>query len=201
MIIPIKKLTDLCKIMNRNGSDKGQVSFGYFNPLINHSYTKVYYDLFSPIRYKKIRLFEMGITFRRPEENRSSLYGWRDFFPNAVVFGADIDRNKLFQSDQIKTFYCDQTSSESIENLWKNEELLEDMDIIIDDGLHEPRANICLLERSIHKIRKGGFYIIEDIYVHCLEEMGRAIEKWKTMFPHIVFEIVQLDKKVMMTTI
>ena len=36
-------------------------------------------------------------------------------------------------------------------------------DIIIDDGFHSFDAACCLYENSIHKLKKGGIYIIEDI--------------------------------------
>ena len=36
-------------------------------------------------------------------------------------------------------------------------------DIIIEDGLHTFEANKCFFENSIHKVKRGGIYIIEDI--------------------------------------
>ena len=44
--------------------------------------------------------------------------GWRDLSPNALVYGADIDRNILFEEDRIKTFYCDQLDENAIRALW-----------------------------------------------------------------------------------
>ena len=77
----------------------------------------------------------------------ASLYGWSEFFPNSKIFGADIDKGILFNTDRIKTFYCDQTNP----------------DIIIEDGLHTYEANVCFLENSIHKLKVNGYYIVEDI--------------------------------------
>jgi hypothetical protein len=39
----------------------------------------------------------------------------------------------------------------------------DDLDIIIDDGLHEFYANKVFYENSIHKLRDGGIYIVEDV--------------------------------------
>ena len=45
----------------------------------------------------------------------------RDYFPNANIFGADIDKNILFNDqNRIKTFYVDQLDRKSVENLWEN---------------------------------------------------------------------------------
>ena len=39
----------------------------------------------------------------------ASLRAFRDYCPNASVFGADIDKRILFEEERIKTFYVDQT--------------------------------------------------------------------------------------------
>ena len=36
------------------------------------------------------------------------------------------------------------------------------MDIIIDDGAHSPWAQIATYRNSIHLLKEGGMYIIED---------------------------------------
>ena len=48
--------------------------------------------------------------------------------------------------------------------LWKINKINEDnFDIIIDDGLHEPEANLNLFHNSFFKLKKYGSYIIEDV--------------------------------------
>lgn len=42
----------------------------------------------------------------------------RELFPHALVYGADIDRDILFEEDRIKTFYCNQLDSVS-NYIWK----------------------------------------------------------------------------------
>lgn len=91
----------------------------------------------------------------------SSLRAFRSFFPNAQVFGADIDRDILFTEDRIKTFWVDQTSSESIKLLFEN--FNHTFDIIIDDGLHSIEANAKTLLESLPYLSPGGWFIIEDI--------------------------------------
>ena len=94
----------------------------------------------------------------------ASLRVWRDYFPLAQIYGADIDRDILFEEDRIKSFYVDQTNPRSIQEFWK---LVadSDFDLMVDDGLHTFDAGICLFENSIQKLTKHGIYIIEDAYI------------------------------------
>jgi hypothetical protein len=190
--------TPLCEIMAKNKSDKG-------NPNIEkawHNYTILYYDMFKDLKDKNIRIFEIGIGANDPNieinlVNNStpgaSLYGWAEFFPNALIFGADIDQQIMFEFDRIKTYYCDQTDSESIKKLWCHSELNEDFDIIIDDALHTVDANKCFFENSIHKLKKGGFFIIEDIdnYIE-KHKMKLQIKLWEKQYPHLSFQFISL---------
>ena len=78
----------------------------------------------------------------------ASLRLWKEYFPNAEVYGADIDKRILLEEDRIKTFYVDQTNAESVNSMW-NEIERDNFDIIIDDGLHTAEAAITLFENSL----------------------------------------------------
>jgi len=95
----------------------------------------------------------------------ASLRVWRDYFINAKIIGADINRDVLFQEERIETFYIDQTNPVSINDFWK-EVKLSDFDFILDDGLHSFDAGLCLFEHSITKLSKHGIYIIEDVQLY-----------------------------------
>jgi hypothetical protein len=92
----------------------------------------------------------------------ASLRVWRDFFPNARVYGADIDEEILFQEERIDTFFVDQTDVASIKELWNNLRV-KDFDVMIDDGLHTFKAGSTLFENSIDRLASHGIYIIEDV--------------------------------------
>lgn len=189
LLFDVNKSTPLCEIMGRNKSDKGSINIR--NSW--HNYTTFYYNIFKDIADKKLRIFELGLGTNdvniksnmgvngRPG---ASLYGWAEFFKNSQIFGADIDKNILFNTERIHTFYCDQTSPDDIKNMWDNERLLQDkFDIIIEDGLHEPNANVCFFENSIHKLKNGGYYIIEDVATDKKDIYENIIKEWEVKYP------------------
>ena len=185
--------TEFCDVMTRYGSDKGLAT--------RHNYTVYYQMLFQQWRTKPIRIFEMGLGTNYTDVESSmgkggspgaSLRGWAELFPRAEVFGADIDTRILFQTDRIRTFACDQTDPESLATLWSNRELQEPFQIMIDDGLHTVEAAVTCFESSIHKLAPGGFYCIEDMFVHDFPKLEGHIFRWEKTFPHLEFQLQQL---------
>jgi hypothetical protein len=189
--------TDLCEIMGRNKSDKGDISI----TTSWHNYTTCYYSLFKDIKSNELRIFELGLGTNNTQiasnmgpQGRpgASLYGWAEFFPLASIYGADIDRDILFQTERIRTYYCDQTNSDIIKTMWSNPELEAPFDIIIEDGLHTFSANVCFFENSIHKLKKGGFYIIEDIHTSDFSSFNSKIVEWEIKYPSLKFTLVKI---------
>lgn len=162
--------TRMCRVMSWYGSDKGR----YW-----HNYTTLYSALLSGVRDRPLRILELGLGTNNPalvstmgEEGSpgASLRGWRKLFPQALVYGADIDRTILFEEDRIKTFYCDQLDRAAIGDLWSQPDLQGGMDLIIDDGLHTFEGNVSFLEGSLEHLRPGGFYIVEDVAAQTLDQ-------------------------------
>ena len=156
------KLTEL---MNYYGSDKG-------NKNNHHNYSEYYSELFFNKRREVKNFLEIGLGTNdiniasNMGENGSplaSLKAWRDFFENANIYGADIDKKILKNENKIKTFYVDQTNPKTIEVMFENIGI-DKFDIILEDGLHEYNANICFFENSINYLSDNGVYIIEDVY-------------------------------------
>ena len=188
--------TPLCEIMGRNKSDKGSTDLAKSW----HNYTTVYYSLFNEMRNKNLRIFELGLGTNNVNLHSNmgvdgrpgaSLYGWAEFFPNSAIFGADIDRDILFNTDRISTFYCDQTNPEEIKEMWNHAALEEPFDIIIEDGLHTYEANVCFFENSIHKL-KSGYYIIEDILTTDLMNFRNKILEWEKRYNDCKFTLLTI---------
>lgn len=160
--------TKMCRVMTKYGSDKGRLNY----------YTPVYSALFRDRCNEPLRIFELGLGSNNTEVPSNmgpygapgaSLRGWRELFPHALVYGADVDRRILFQEDRIKTFYCNQLDQSSIRDLWSDPGLEEGVDILIEDGLHTFEANISFLEGSLRHLRPGGIYVTEDIMLSDVE--------------------------------
>jgi hypothetical protein len=81
--------------------------------------------------------------------------------------------------------------------MWNNKDLEEDFDIIIEDGLHTFNANVCFFENSIHKLKSGGYYIIEDIVItdkHLF--INKINNEWNKKYPDYTFNLVEVPSLV-----
>jgi hypothetical protein len=163
---------ELATLCDKYGSDKGEISkSGHPYPWRSHNYTDIYSKLFFNRREEIKIVFECGIGTNNPNitSNMSisgkpgaSLRVWRDYFPNAIIYGADIDKAVLFEELRIQTFFINQLDPVSVKNFWN---LVDerDVDFILDDGLHTYDAGITLFENSIDYLSREGYYIIEDV--------------------------------------
>ncbi len=188
--------TELDYIMDLNGSDKGPIW---------HYYTRFYNALFQPVRTQPLKVFELGIGTNNTDVSSNmgahgkpgaSLYGWSRYFSDADIYGADIDKGCLFDhcKCRIKTFYCDQTDPKVIHEMWTNEDLNDiQFDILIEDGLHAPFANKIFFEESIHKVKKGGVYLIEDIHEENKEYFLNLLKEWKEKYPTCAFAFFEVE--------
>ena len=102
----------------------------------------------------------------------ASLRAFREYLPNAMIIGADVDKRILFQDDRIQTYFVDQTDLASLESLGKN--IPDSIDLIIDDGLHSPNANLAVLAFGLKKLKNLGWLVIEDI-------PERAVPLWEVV--------------------
>jgi SAM-dependent methyltransferase len=91
----------------------------------------------------------------------NSLRAFREYLPETTIYGADVDNRILFEEERIKTYFVDQTDMSTITAL--SEKLPGKLDLIIDDGLHAPNANLAILIFALDKLKPGGWLVIEDI--------------------------------------
>jgi len=188
-------LTELCE---KHGSDKGCLDFNKTTlwGWSAHTYSNFYYALFNHCKENIKLVFECGIGTNNPDilsnmtvngQPGASLKVWKDYFPNAQIYGADIDSNILFNEDRISTYFVDQMNTNTIEKMWQDIKI-ENFDIIIDDGLHTAEANINLFLNSFHKLRKDGIYIIEDVHFKNLNIIQNTLLEYNP-------EIIILSRK------
>ncbi|NBP03719.1 MAG: hypothetical protein EBU90_27200, partial [Proteobacteria bacterium] len=107
-----------------------------------HNYTLIYNELFKNLFDKNINIFELGIGTTNPNitshmdltcKSGASLRAWSEIFPNANIYGADIDKIILFNEDRIKTYYCDERDLNSIKSMWENIDVKFDKDAMKKD--------------------------------------------------------------------
>ena len=177
-------LGELCDLY---GSDKGSASLEVKPyPWPPHTYISIYSLIFGLNRFAVSKVLECGIgsnsenlksNMTKSGKPGASLRVWRDFFPEAEIYGIDIDPKTLFQENRIKTFEVDQTSARSI-NEFKAKIPNIEFDIVIDDGLHEFLAGKKLFSNLYSIVRNYGFYVIEDI-------IPTDLVKYREYFPSI----------------
>ena len=97
--------TDLLgKILRYHGSDKST----------KHNFHLIYGHLLKGRRNQSLKILEIGLGTNNPSlKSNMGIYGtpcasvraFRDWAPNAQVYGADIDPDILVQEDRIKTYF------------------------------------------------------------------------------------------------
>lgn len=161
--------TELCLLFEKYGSDKCDSIF--------HTYSRFYYSLFLPQRDSVKNFLEIGVGTKdimvpivgSDYKEGASLKAWRDFFPNAMVYGLDIDESVLFEENRIKCYPVDQSQESSLiqtTNRIFQENAINSFDVIIDDGSHISQHMLCSINVMFQYLVKNGIYIIEDIKDH-----------------------------------
>lgn len=165
------EITPLCTLALKYRTDKVEA--------IKHPYTHFYFDLLNPQKSSIRKILEIGIGLKRPgsrSDNRTgaSLYMWHDFMPYAQVFGADVDPNTMFRDGKIKTILCDQKNPDDLAKLIK--ETGRDLDVVIDDGSHQPKDQIFTAQTLMPLLKKEVIYIIEDVADQGIEKKLRNFD-------------------------
>ena len=143
----MKNLTEIAK---KYGTDK-----------VEHGYTQIYEQLFSPNRNKNIKILELGVG-----DYGASVKTWREYFPNADVYMFDpffiksqtVTEEEL-QNKNIKTIRGNQLCRDDLRALAEN----GPFDIIIDDASHINDGIMLSLGVLFKSLVSGGLYIVEDL--------------------------------------
>jgi hypothetical protein len=160
--------TELCDIAYKYGTDKC--------PQLVHSYTPFYYKMFSSRRESIRKILELGIGYdetmdhvsiiydkhlKRYYQKGASLLMWRDFFSNALVYGADIQPASMLEAERIRTFVVDERKAEDLEMLIG--QTGPDIDLLVDDASHLKRNQVFACRTLMPLLWKSVTYIIEDV--------------------------------------
>jgi SAM-dependent methyltransferase len=152
---------DLAALFTKHGSDKST----------RHDYHFLYEYFLRGRRQAPLKILEIGIGTNQedvlshmgPEgKPGASLRAFSEWAPQAELIGADIDTRVLFNEGRIKTFFVDQLKPETIRELCRRF-APHSFDLIVDDGLHTPEANLNFLLGAIDLLKEDGTLVIEDV--------------------------------------
>jgi hypothetical protein len=181
--LPIVNAEDLCSDReSRQAAAQLKVNFDKYgsDKATDHDYHNIYGRILKDPN-SVTSVLEIGLgshnedvvsNMGRTGKPGASLRAFRDFLPKANLYGADFDRRILFQEDRIQTFYVDQTDLGSFDAL--SQSVGAGFDLIIDDGLHSPNANIAVAAFALSKLKPGGWLVVEDI-------PASALPVWQVM--------------------
>ncbi len=123
----------------------------------HHNYVEIYETLFGGLRNAAIRFLEIGVL------RGDSVRLWEAYFPNAQVYGIDLDESTTkYNSDRIKIVIADQGSRNDLTRVL--ETTGRSLDVVLDDGGHAMHQQQISLGMLFPAVKKGGLYIVEDVH-------------------------------------
>ena len=140
----------LLEIGNRYGTDKP-----------GHGYLPYYDEIFTPRRDEPLKFMEIGICNEEPvnDPNGGSLRMWKEYFPNADVFGVDKEPYKVITEDRIRVFTGLQGDKTFLATVVAQ---TGPLDIVVDDGSHCSTDHLASFSALWPQVNPGGWYCIED---------------------------------------
>ena len=157
------------------------------NKVTHHGYER-FYDIFLlPLKNKKINMLEIGVDDLR------SIKMWLDFFPNANIYGMDINE-KNYNYDRGSIFKADQSIKNDLVNIVTK---IGKCMFIIDDGSHVPDHQLSTFNYLFNEcLDYGGTYIIEDIETSYWRNANLYNYPIDAGFMNKNFNIVQIFKDI-----
>ena len=139
-------MNDLEKLGLEYGTDK----------IGKHNYLPYYFNLFKERRNEVKKVLEIGVG------EGASLNMWRDFFPNAMIYGIDNEPKRMLNLDRELVYFGDQKIKGCIENII-DFHIGSNLDLVIDDGSHDPEDQVRSCLEAMLILKKGAIYVIEDV--------------------------------------
>jgi|TARA_B100000780_G_scaffold35408_1_gene22068 hypothetical protein len=122
---------------------------------------EIYERFFNKKRNDNLKLFEIGIGgLDDPNTGGNSLKIWEEYFTNALIYGLDLYKKNIENTDRLKIYQGSQVDKKILDLIHKDS---GDFDFIIDDGSHMNNHQIKSFELLFKKLKDGGLYFIEDI--------------------------------------
>jgi hypothetical protein len=120
-------------------------------------YFDIYHRYFREFVGKEVHIVEVGIY------SGGSLDMWKAYFgEKCKVYGVDIEAAcKNYEDERTRVFIGDQSDRK----FWQEfRDQVPRVDILVDDGGHQPEQQIVTLEEVLPHMRPGGVYLCEDVH-------------------------------------
>ena len=163
--------------------DQYGLQFGTDKSSAHHDYLHFYERFLGGLRNSAARILEIGIF------DGASLKTWEAYFTASRIVGADINPATLrFAGGRVAVEILDQSNIEQLVALAVKH---GPFDIIIEDGSHQWEHQITSLRTLFPFLKKGGFYIVEDLQTNygsmekdyrgtaslsCMEYLKKAVD-------------------------
>ena len=142
----------------------------------NHNYLPHYWMHFRDIRNRVQKVLEIGVQTDR------SLRMWEEFFPNATIYGIDIDAACVqFAGARRKILIGDQGDPAFLQTVINRTG--GSFDIVIDDGSHTMDDQLRSFEYLFPALTNHGVYVIEDVGVGDTKQL--TLNALKKIVDHI----------------
>jgi len=164
-----------------------------FDKLDKIQYFPVYDELLGNKKEQIRKVMEIGIGSTNPSypwnmnfwlytqptyRPGDSLRAWRDYFPNATIYGQNINPATVICEDRILTRCADSTQTVAFSE--------ETFDLIIDDGCHNFESQIATFKNFWPHLAENGIYVIEDI----LDPRLYQLDTCQVLpFPHTIYDV------------
>lgn len=127
-----------------------------------HRYTMRYKTHFKSYRWRRVRLFEIGVGgYDSPVFGGNSLRMWKAYFPFSRIVSLDIYDKSALQESRIKIYTGSQTDFSVLDKVIREN---GNPDIIIDDGSHISQHVITSFNYLFPLLKSKGIYAIEDTH-------------------------------------
>lgn len=133
----------------------------------SHWYTRFYERMFGGIRENVESLLELGVG------GGPSIRMWKDYFPNALIYGVDQNHVVGDFGGRVKLYECEQTDREALEAHFTGVQL----EIIIDDCSHDQKKTVASMKILYPLLSDNGWYVIEDMDMGFIEPIKFGLEQ------------------------
>ncbi len=146
----------------------------------HHDYLKHYWRHLGDRRLEVKKFIEIGIQSDR------SINMWEEFFPNARLYGIDIDpkcreyaggRKEIFIGSQADKAFL----AEVVERVGAG------IDVIIDDGSHLAEHQLFTFDHLFPLLAENGIYVIEDTGGVVGDTRLKTVNVMKSLVDHIYY--------------